>query len=227
MFCAGLYCFNYYSMKSFYTLFALVIVTVISSSCNDICTKRVDCPAYDGSFLYSWFPYTDKNNNTFVFEDADGNREVLTIDDITATEPYKLVYESGMNRPHRDCEVNGTISSKKTGSKGLLFNLIDAQSLDNSSDYEYGITLQFRNMYLRLKQGEEDQLENTASRKWYQFDSYNTISLNGKNYNETLLVSIKDSADAKSHTMDQLYIAKGHGIVGYRTYPDLKEFWLQ
>lgn len=210
-------------MKNYIVLSLLVLSSILYTSC-DPCTRRVSCPAFDGTFLFGWFPYAEQNK-TFYFSDGT-NRDTLIIDQITQTEPHRIEYRTGYSSKEQYCNIFGTISSKVDEVHPGWLPVIVSHYISNEEYYgrEYAsITIGRYNVELGISDNEPNDVYGNS----YTVTKFEVVEINGITYDNAFIISTEDTATARQQEIDKLYLVKGKGILGYRTYPDLKEYWLQ
>ncbi|MEZ5017984.1 MAG: hypothetical protein R2800_13075 [Flavipsychrobacter sp.] len=214
-------------MKYYLYLVTIIVISITNYSCNDICTKRVDCHAFDGTLLYSWFPYNEKDK-TFYFSDGN-DTDTLIIDEIDNSTAYKLEYNSRYGE-EKHCDIKGNIKSlaapKFNG--GIPLDITHYESDVDLMGFEYlEISFKKSRFYLWPEDGGFKKAATTSGfSKEHSLTSFDVINLNNKTYNNVILVTLVQGSTT-TYNIDKVYIAKGQGVIGYRTYPDQKEYWLQ
>lgn len=208
----------------------LVLSCILYSSCAP-CTKRVDCPEYAGDYLYAWFPYWEVEK-TFYFSDGT-NRDTLIIDDVFESKPYK--YNEGTVKGFGGdgeftCDAYGIIQARENKQHLGWLNLRvthHASFQKGNHVPELEITLNNYNVVMKLEHEVpawivDDSIHN------YNINYSNGVQLiNGNTYKEVFIITTENTDTAIKEKIDKVYIAKGYGLIGYRTYPDFKEYWLQ
>lgn len=212
-------------MKNYIVLSLLVLSSILYSSC-DPCTRRVNCPAFDGTFLFGWFPYGEEGK-TFYFSDGTST-DTLIIDQITQTEPYRIEYQTGYGKRESDyCDISGSISSKvddlHPGWLPVIIKHVESNSI-YYGDVSVYITIGEYEMEFYLS---GDDPYDVRQRSIYTATKFDQVEVNGNNYDNVFIVTTVDPSVAAQQKIDKLYLAKGKGILGYRTYTDQKEHWLQ
>lgn len=212
-----------YLMKNYIALSLLVLSSILYASC-DPCTRRVSCPAFDGTFLFGWFPYGELNK-TFYFSDGI-DTDTLIIDQITQTEPHRIEYTTGYHGREEFCDIKGTTTSKTDAQRPDLINMRMEHVISDGEGYggEYA-ELRFNSYFVQLDVYDYE-LTGVRGAK-YTGTKFNIVEINGVNYENVLIVSTEDTAIAAQQKIDKMYFVKGKGILGYRTYPAQREYWLQ
>lgn len=207
-------------MKShIYILFMLLALTS--------CKKKVDCAAFDGTLLYSWFPY--KEGETYYYSNSDGDRDTMIIADVSETGPHKIEYETGLNSKHKFCDIRGVITSQKDKNRAGLLSMFVQHVVEGNDGTGNSIQFSFKSAYLvtfGANGTDMGELVNQGTPS-FEMERLPILTVNGKDFTDVLVISVTRDMIAESGKLDKIYIAKGHGFIGYRSYPDKKEFWIQ
>lgn len=212
-----------YLMKNYIALSLLVLSSILYASC-DPCTRRVSCPAFDGTFLFGWFPYGEQNK-TFYFSDGI-DTDTLIIDQITQTEPHRIEYRTGYSGKEEYCEINGSIASKvddmHPGWLPVYIRHVISGQERYGSNYAT-ITIGQYNIEMSISDDAPYDVYNGD----YTVTKFDLVEINGTTYENAFIISTEDTDKASQQGIDKLYLVKGKGILGYRTYPAQREYWLQ
>lgn len=215
-------------MKNRIILILLLASSLLYSSC-DPCTKRVNCPAFDGGLLYSWFPYAEIGKSIY-FATTTGNSDTIIIEHITETESYRFETKTGYGNIEQFCDVKGTIDSKtETAHPGWArLNIIHYISNEEEHGAAY-IEFTFNNYRLKINVDGDDLSEvySQYGANKYTSTMFNILEHNGTNYNNVFVINTLDTNIAKAQKIDKFYIAKGKGIIAYRNYATQQEYWIQ
>lgn len=211
-------------MKNIIIVTIALLIVSTNTSC-DPCTKHMECPAHDGTLLFSWFPY--KVDNTYYFKDTAGDIDTLVIGSVDQTDAYEFDYKTGMNYRERFCEVKGTINSRSGKNyPGLLqFHVTHFEEREYESNV---LELSFYGSYLASVATEGTSITDRGSSSTaFNYQVFDQYELDGITYNDLFLISTKDTSKAAYQGVDKIYIVKEKGVIGYRTYPDGREYRLQ
>lgn len=198
------------------------------------CTDTTNCPAFDGSTLYTWFPYQE--GDIYYFSGSNGDMDTLVIGTMQKTDAYTVTQSrSPFKHAKEYCEISGTVTSAKdnaaTPHPGWInmyvrHHISGNDQLDNnfmalSFDYsknEGGVYVQFN---------ATNELATLFNSGMFDLTTYDHADLNNRSYNHVRLIEPNTEPYRSLCKMDKLYIARDMGVIGYRTYPDLVEYWLQ
>lgn len=204
------------------TLYLVLLITIAISF--TACRQREDCPAFDETLFNNWFPYEMGANYSFI--SSDGRREVLVIDEKDFTQAYSIDHGT---RPTYTamCDVHGEIRALTDKDKPdeMGMKLLQSQVFAGAkSDY---VALEFRGSKQFLLNAIENTLRGRHERGSTQFSTQELHSLeaNGMTYNTIIQITITDEDEAARCGLKDVYIAKGQGILGYRTFPEQREYW--
>jgi len=177
-------------------------------SCKDMCTKKVDCPSFSNAQFFKWFPYTQ--GQTVVFKSPSGGLDTIVADSVTKSESYTNTYSTGFSSKPAVCSTMTQIAGREiyisylsndTLNKEIIVRL-KSQGFPASNISDTGLT---GLSYSRSK-------------------SYFGYTFSGILYDTLQKIYTTDTAFAMQGGIDTIFIAKGHGIIGYTTYPAL-ETW--
>lgn len=214
--------------KAILSLSGLCLLLTIAA-CN-MCTKRLECPAYQGRFMYSWFPYNEVGK-VIRFANSTGDIDSIVIANVTQSDAYVLT--SSGRKPLDICEeVRGTITSvSDTGNPHLVYlELSETEEISRGEAYasrQFQFKLNSFRVFFKTYEGELTGI-NYNNAQAYQLEQMETGVVNGKTYDNVAIITITDSSTAAQQMIDKVYLGKGVGIIGYRTYPDTTTtYWLQ
>lgn len=201
---------------------AMICMGIALNSCNKIGTKR--CPAYSGLNLYRWFPYNTVNK-TLIFKTSTGEADTVIITSVNES-PSKSNFSLNLdNGPYCEASVLiKAIPNTEQGSRKALEISSNQVYAKVPADDNFGITYRGMKVYAMLN---DTEFELRSFSGIMSISSISTLMFNGKLYENAVQVEYINHEKMGNAEIDELYIAKGVGIVGYRTYPDLKEYWLQ
>ncbi len=202
------------------------ILTLMITMAISACDRTRTCPAFDDSTLNTWFPY--ETGVTYKFISSDGRQEMLTIEQENYSQEHEIEKKRLGGKEHW-CEING---ERKTLIDSVvqeqiplkLFHVVE-QDLNNSYSMA-GINMTFRTMVKPVILGDGgDKLTLAYSyNNGYSIENFDVWNVNNRNYRNIADITIRDE-EANKIGMDKIYIAKGAGIIGYRTYPEGREYW--
>lgn len=199
-----------------YTTATLALILVITISA---CKRTKTCPAFDDSTLNTWFPY--EIGVTYKFISSDGRQETLVIEQENYSQPHEI--ENRLWGKKYYCNING---ERKTATGSVvqgqiplrLFHVVEI-------DYSNLIDVTFRTMDKPISLADNgEQLVLTGNGSGYSIENFDVWNTNGRDYRNITDITVQDD-EAGKIGMDKIYIAKGAGIVGYRTYPEGREYW--
>lgn len=202
-----------------YTATILVLMITVAFTA---CDKTRTCPAFDDSTLKAWFPY--ETGVTYKFTSSDGRQEMFIIEQ----ENYSQVHEvkKFVWGKKYYCEING---ERKTVTDSVmqdvlplkLFHVVETDF--GHSDYVGGISMTFRTMPRAIVFSAGEKLS-LAGNKGYSAEYFDVWNVNGRQYKNITDITI-EGEEAEKIGMDKIYIGMNAGIIGYRTYPDGREYW--
>jgi len=199
----------------------LLLIAVMSFTA---CRQREECKAFNETLFNNWFPY--ETGVSYSFVSTDGSREVLVIDEQDYTEAYTI--DHGTSPTYTGmCYVEGEMRALTDKNKPdeIGMKLHHSQVFAGAgSDY---VLLEFRGSKDLLLNAKDNTLGGKHERGSTIFSTSElpTFQVNEKTYNTVIQITITNEDEAKRSGLRDIYIAKGQGILGYRTYPDGKEYW--
>jgi|GEM_PF-3322905 len=209
-------------MKYKFSILALLTAVLFAA-----CDKKTNCPAFDDSVLKSWFPY--ETGVTYKFMNSDGRQEHFTITEEDYSEEHEIVNRFGGKKYY--CDINGErktlTNTVKQNEIPLRLHHVIEEDINKSyaTGNRQGIHFTFRTMSKAILLSEDDShLVLVSSNAQYKLDNFDVWEQNGRNYRNIADITILDE-EATKIGMDKIYIASGAGIIGYRTYPEGKEYW--
>ncbi|MBW7914485.1 MAG: hypothetical protein H3C54_12520 [Taibaiella sp.] len=210
-------------MKYTTAILALMIILAVSA-----CKKTRTCPAFDDTTLNTWFPY--QTGVTYKFISSDGRQEMFTIEQEYYTQEHEIEKDRFLGKKY-SCEING---ERKTLTDSVLeeqiplrlFHVVEHDIDNNNNHYFAGINMTFRTMVRPIILGTGgDKLTLAGSyNSGYSSEHFDVWNVNNRNYRNITDITIADK-EADKIGMDKIYIAQGAGIIGYRTYPEGREYW--
>ena len=208
-------------MKHFTQYLILLVITAISLNA---CRQKEDCPAFDETLFNNWFPYETGVNYNFI--SSDGIREVLVIDEKDFTKAYSIDHGTKPTYTAK-CDVHGEMRALTDKDKPdeMGMKLLQSQVFAGAkSDY---VEIEFRGSKQFLLNATENTLGGRHERGSTQFSTLELPSLdvNGITYKAVIQITITDEDEAARCGLKDIYIAKGQGILGYRTFPEQREYW--
>ncbi len=208
-------------MKYTTAIIALMIILAISA-----CDKTRTCPAFDDSTLKAWFPY--ETGITYKFMSSDGGQEMFTIEQENYSQVHEIEKKRFWGGKEYQCEINGerktltdTVIQQQIPLK--LFHVVEQDIRDY---YIAGINMTLRTMVkpIILADGGDKLTLAGSYNNGYSSEHFDVWNVNNRNYRNITDITIADE-EADKIGMDKIYIAQGAGIIGYRTYPDGREYW--
>lgn len=204
-----------------------LLITVFATILLLSCKTKIDCPAFDNTVLNAWFPYQE--GQTIYFTSEPQRIDTLSIAKVSATGPHTIEYGARGNEKGYKCDVQGLITS--TADYGehpgwVALRVQHYQEPPKTGSYTYnGIKLNFRGV------ADVELFPNdgffTLQDEQRTIVKYTDFEINGNVYGEVCAINTIDKVLAEKEGVDVLYIAKGVGIVGYKTYPDGALYSLQ
>ena len=181
-------------------------ITIIQS-CNSVCScKQVPCPGYRNTNFDQWFPYDSSQQITFI--DSIGKlSETITIFQISTNDPYDA--KQGCATANIGCSSNKYIYASN-----VSFTYASTADWSGSLlDSSYAITVHEFSMNAK-------SLGNAGFGNLSQpSEFYNTISLNGKNFQNVQAIWMADSANIQQESVYKIFIQKNTGLLAYQYYP--------
>ncbi|MBZ0098594.1 MAG: hypothetical protein K8F30_05895 [Taibaiella sp.] len=208
-------------MKHVVLYLIFLTITAISFSA---CRQHEDCPAFDETLFNDWFPYETGVDYSFV--SSDGIREVLVIDEKDFTKAYSIDHGAKPTYTAK-CDVHGEMRALTDKDKPDEIGMRLQQSqvfAGMKSDY---VVLEFRGSKQILLNATENTLGGRHERGSTQFSTqeHHSLDVNGMTYNTVIQITITDESEAARCGLKDIYIAKGQGILGYRSFPGQREYW--
>ncbi len=207
------------------TLVSIVFCTAVLSSfysCG-ICSKSLDCEAFNDSITNNWFPY--KNGQSISFANQTGGLLQLRLQ---VDSSVKQTKKAGGYSPKLFCDNFKNISSAEQDSTGSLFKIDVNNSANNNDSFTQRYTyfkLGTRTVsaYDLTSTGFSSALFNQAVAQVQNFQNYN---FNGRVYAYAQSFYRDTTAD-HAGGLYKLTVVKGLGIVSYETNPGAVKWTLQ
>lgn len=201
--------------------FAVLVITAISFVA---CRQREDCRAFNETLFNNWFPY--ETGVSYGFVSSDGRRDVLVIDEKDYTQAHTIDHGAGLTYVAR-CEVSGEMRAltEKGKPDEIGMRLLQSQVFAGAeSDY---VALEFRGSKQFLLNAKDNELGGKHERgsTFYYAHELPSLDVAGKTYQNIVQIVVSDESEATRCGLKDIYIAKGQGILGYRTYPGYSEYW--
>lgn len=204
-------------------LLLLMLSSMLYTSCAP-CTKKAECPAFQGTQMFGWFPY--KQGDSYYFKTNNGATDTLSIREVKQTQAYQFTYKTGMNYKEKYCEVEGSIAGYKKDTTRPRWLGIYVHEVEEGEMYQKSFSMSFRfTSVIGLATDSTNKL--TAKGGGYYGKEVSEMQINGNVYKNVLDIYATDTVNAAKYRMDRMIIVKTIGIIGYRSYPDSVEYWLQ
>ncbi len=214
-------------MRKTLSILLVFLLATTSYSCKNKKEDASICPSFDETTLNTWLPYTN-TNKTFSFSNGQGHSETLKIKSYSSTFQRAKTATVGWEEGIPYCLAEGYIYSDTTIPNALSLYIAHLQERFDDGTYHNNMMLTF-NTHLYVTINVESNTLNLRQPVAWQLEEKKLSQLTTpiRVYNEVIQVNVLDSAKATKANTDRLYIAKGYGIVGYRSYPEQREYWLQ
>lgn len=185
------------------------------------------CPVFDETTLNTWFPYTN-SGRTYTFANNTGGTQVLTIKSYSSSFRRTITPSVGFEQGIPYCLAEGYIFSDTTAPNSISLYIAHLIERFDDGRLSNGILFQFNTFhYAPMMVSDHTPTVSQESQWGIVSEQKPTLTTPNHSYTDVLALTFTDSSRTAKAKADQLYIAKGYGIVGYRTYPDHKEYWLQ
>lgn len=183
---------------------------VSGTFCN---VKKNICPGYSNDNLFQWFPYS--KGQVITFKSTTNETASIIIETVTKSEGYT-------DKVSSTCVSKGSISSASTSK--LKFEVTESFEGGTYSHHVTDRHLFFRSLTLYPV----DINDSGVALKDNWLSLYHTgFSTPSGTYDLTEEIYTSDTAAARKSGTARLFISKNKGIVGYTTYPDSTNWWLQ
>lgn len=212
-------------MKLIIPIIACILSSFLIASCIGSCETE-KCYYVSNSGV-TWAHY-DKENDTFYFATKAGDRDTLIIDKVVHSDYYIIEKKAPFCSNEKCVDPHATISSKVDDAhpNWLPMTIGDVQA----EEFQL-FTMNFKGAIIKLKiyYGTSKQNVYTTLANIDDYDIYDLefFSTAGSYPTKELEITTKDKNIAQVQGIDKLYLKGRFGIIGYRTYPDLKEYWIQ
>lgn len=194
--------------RSISVLFAAAIMIT-----NMGCEQTVVCPAYDDANFAGWFPYSE--GQVMIFKNKSDQADTIIIGKIIKSKRTEHTERIGGKQYW--CEQEIQVTSKSGYSK------LSIMHSKGEMTYNY-INVVFKSLSVTANGIIDNGLDGKdRSKSWVPILNYN-LDFDGKQYGVLQEIQVTDTSAVNTSKIDRLYIGKGYGIVGYRTYPE-KEIW--
>lgn len=216
-------------MSKTYALLFFALTLIVSCKPKEAETV---CPAFDQTTLNTWFPYTTVGS-TYIFASINGGVQTLTIRDFNQKSGLVEAPTTGFQSGMKYCSAEGYVYSDTSTANSIILSLGHVkEEFTGETAYMNNnrITIIFQSGYYLPLMVEQNNITGIFSGDAFAKKAENSASITtpmGKTYNNVLTISAIDSTSAQRDKYDRLHIAKGHGIIGYRSYEDQQEYWLQ
>lgn len=222
-------------MRNFALL--LLAAVVAFSSCKREETKK--CDAFDATFFDSWFPGYNKNGATYIYTNDSGSRDTIITTANGAGQAYELKYNDfypwGGDEPV--CDINGFANMSATGPRDSVkkedsdkYNLVPQKVTIKHTVGDYIdniLEVSFYNFAIGLQISNYEPVGTAKNYIDLDFEQHAEYSFHGKTYTNVVIVkAAKPQNKDLRAKVDKLYMAKGHGIIGYHKLTNDTEYWL-
>ncbi len=195
------------------------------------CKKGIEsCPAYESDFMQEWFPYSEKSAELY-YVTKEGDRDTLITRPMT--EHSDIIPKSeGLKQEDEHCSVGAdvysTTSNEHPGWLNMELNHITHELVKGE---RLGLTIEGFSVTLFINGGVFSGKMSVETQEKYRYAKMDKLDVNGTVYSDVAVVSVLDYSifNVKDNPprIDKVYIAEGKGIIGYRTYPEEKEYWIE
>ncbi len=208
-------------------LVLILTAAIAFSSCsknNRIGYNKLECPAYNPTFLNTWFPYEE--GHTYYYKSNNGERHWLAIQSIN--------YSDGD-------EPQGCMIPQECIPSGNVFAYRDLDQYDkiwlSASHHISGgverVTLAWNSTNIQLVVNDDqsmglDPMYYERPEDYYrdikpEFTYHSSRALNEVTYNDVYEITLNknDMGNAR-----KLYLVKNRGVIGYETQ-DGNTFWME
>jgi hypothetical protein len=198
-------------------IYLLILVLITGCNPDGVTLHTQECPGYDNGFFAQWFPYN--TGDVYYFSDSSGARDTLAIDTVIRTAPYKI--EEKPDGVNEACFSEGIIRSynRYSSTRASRASLEIKHELNGGMGNDV-VFISFNKLSIHAKITNYDitnlSWTDTAA---HQMERAATVTVNGRTFNEVVIITTTDAGVAANDGVDKLYIAKGKGIVAYRKYP--------
>lgn len=185
------------------------------------CYKHTECPAYSDTLLDNWFPYTD--GAMYYFSSSAGQTDTMKIAPVYKSEGHVARWRAGRGETH--CGIEANVQSYAGYDYPGWVHLFVVHQVSEPQTGETAIVyFKFKDVSAKLKATTELQTEIGGD---YKVTALQNIPLNGITYNDVRLLEPVTNQVSVNTKIDKVFIARGKGVIGYRTYPAGEEYWVK
>lgn len=182
--------------------------------------KKKDCPAFDPTFMFSWFPY-DTVGSRFVFVNSNGDRDIFASESVLCG----TAYEISTKHP---CDVWGYISMQKVGTQdSFMHTWMGIKYINEWGNVRNRCVFSFGSFEVAINVENFDMAKIAPGYDDYVYEQYSSYNFHNRDYNKVVVMTRKNMSDNALYLIDRVYFGKGYGVIGYRIYPSGMEFWLE
>jgi hypothetical protein len=212
-------------MKVVIPLFCCLMLYCIMG-CTPCSTKIITCSAFEDSVFFNWFPYHPGSTGYFKNSSTQDTLGFIATQSDTSKSYETTV--GGLNRPNAgSCDAYALIAGKfnqnANGNFTIYYNVFKGV---NDGGARRSLEIYFRNYnWVGGAITGNTILADTLNNRTAVTQTENVLFDNGITYSRLVTLTNDTVFKKENDMLYKLFIAKGHGIVGFETYP-LKQKWV-
>jgi hypothetical protein len=214
-------------MKVITGLWGLFILCSIGG-CTVCSTKQIPCGPFEDTVFFKWFSYQPGSAGQFkntVTNDTLGFVAVY----FDTSKAYEITVGGYGRSSERSCDASANISAVFYNSSARYFDIhYNAFYYANDSDKKNSLGIYFGTNYWYAGAITEETIAADSFNNKTAVTHYENILFeNGITYNRLITLTTDTVFKKENDMVYKLFVAKGHGIVGFETYPSKQKWVIQ
>ncbi len=201
-------------MRKVYLLL-LALIPVLHWSCNDACSKKIDCPAFTDTELPEWLPYTD--NEQLIFRNQQNEQKVFNLKNTYNTAPYQ---ETGFSSP-LFCIAEKWFQSLETDGSGRSLFAAELQVRSTNNSQEKFASLNILSNSIQLAEPTPGGFGSVRIGQQITTRQDHPSLLIGNRSFTNIISAMRDTSQENRPGIFKIYYGKSQGIVAFMEYPSL------
>ncbi len=184
-------------------------------SCNEACSKKIDCPAFTDTELMEWLPYSD--NEQLVFLNQQNDQEVFNLKNTYNSIPYQ---ETGFSSPLY-CISEKWFQSLETDNSGrsLFAAELQVRSTNNSQEKFASVNIFSNTIQLASPMPQGFGSVMIGQQPTIRQD-HPSILIGNRSFTN-IISAMRDTSLENRPGIFKIYYGKNQGIVAFMDYPSL------
>lgn len=222
-------------MMKYLPLSTILSICVVCAACGR--SETLYCPAFSDTAMFDWFPY-NQHGAEYTFSDSNGNQEILQVKDITLSQYHNVQVEYtwtgakvGGDTPkeQNECNIYGSVYVASANSQRVIMLGHDVATTNGMRTYKDVMSISVANFSINFEWQNDNGFAPVAREEVYSLTKLESLSGNGFEYKNVHVGTVIDTGrmNEYKYRADKIYFVKGTGVVGYRSYPDGIEYWLE